>query len=111
MTRLPLRVAQASEMLQRKINEIFNGLPNVFAITDDILNVQYNPNDKECDRTLRKVMQKCCQENIQLNKNQIHFRHAKIPFFQEVISRKDTKMKPQEVAQTKQSVLLLTKKS
>ena len=51
--RLPLGAAPAGYMLQRKIDEIFKDLPNVFGISDDILVVGYdikqNRIDLECN--------------------------------------------------------------
>ena len=38
---LPFGAAPAGDMFQRKIDEIFKDLPNVFGIADDILAVGY----------------------------------------------------------------------
>ena len=38
---LPFGVALADNMFQRKIDEIFNNMPNVFGIADDILMIGY----------------------------------------------------------------------
>ena len=44
-------------MFERKINEIFKGLPNIFGISDDILLVGYDDDHKDCDRKLWLVME------------------------------------------------------
>ena len=72
--RLPFGVGPAGD--KWKANEIFKGLPNVFDIADGILIVGYNADYRDHDRTLRQVMQVCCQENLNLNK--CHFRCWKI---------------------------------
>ena len=44
-------------MFQRKIDESFNDMPNVFGITDDILVVGYEDNDKDHNKTVQKLLQ------------------------------------------------------
>ena len=43
-------------MFQRKIDEIFKGLLNVFGVADDILIVGYDADDKDHDRTQKQMM-------------------------------------------------------
>ena len=43
-------------MFQRKIDEIFKDLPNVFGITDDFLVVDYYRDSKDHDDTLQRVL-------------------------------------------------------
>ena len=43
-------------MLQKKVDEIFEDLPNVFGIADDILIVGYDDYSRDYDRSLRQVM-------------------------------------------------------
>ena len=50
--RLPFGAAPAGDMFQRKIDEIFKDLPNVFGIADDILVVRYDIDGKDHDDTL-----------------------------------------------------------
>ena len=50
--KLPFGVALAGDMYQRKINEIFKGLPNIFGKAYDILIVGYDDNGRYDDRTL-----------------------------------------------------------
>ena len=78
ITRLPFRVAPASDIFQRKIDIIFRVLPNVFGIVDDILIVGYDDDNKCHDRTLRQVMQVCHFNNVNLHKNECHFREDTI---------------------------------
>ena len=49
---LPFGAALAGDMFQRKIDEIFKDLPNVFGIADDILAVGYDDDGKDHDDTL-----------------------------------------------------------
>ena len=74
-------------MFQCKIDKIFNDIPKVFGIADDILVIGYDKDGADHDRAVYKVL-KCCQDvNLKLNKDKCHFRCTSIPFFGEVVSR------------------------
>ena len=53
-------------MFQRKIDEIFKDLTNVFGIADDILAVGYDQSGKDHDNTLWKVLQACRHIKLKL---------------------------------------------
>ena len=74
-------------MFQWKIGEIFNDIPNVFGITDDILVVGYEDDGRDPNKTVQKVLQRCREVNLKLNKDRCHFRCTSVPFFGEVILR------------------------
>ena len=61
-TRLPFGVVPVGEMFQWNIDNIFEELPNVFSIADDILIVGYHTNGRDHNRTMRPVMKICCQK-------------------------------------------------
>ena len=50
--RLPLGTALVGYMLQKKIDELFKGVPNVFDIADDILIAGYDEGDKDHDEVI-----------------------------------------------------------
>ena len=60
-------------MFQRKIDEIFKELPNVFATDDDILVVGYEADGTDHDKTVWRMLQKYGQVNLKLNKDKCHF--------------------------------------
>ena len=60
-------------------------LPNLFSTADDTLNVGYDEDGIEHDRTLCKVLQICRKENLKFNKDKCHFRCNGIPFLREII--------------------------
>ena len=74
-------------MFQRKIDEIFNDMPNVFGITDDLLIVRYEDDGRDHDDIVQKVLQRCRKVNLKINKDKCHFRCISVLFFGEVISR------------------------
>ena len=52
-----------------KMDELFQGLPSVFGISDDILIAGFNDMGRDYDATLNKVLRICRQASLQLNKD------------------------------------------
>ena len=84
-------------MFQCKIDEIFNDMPNVFGIADDILAIGYNDDGTDHDAMVYKVLQRCKEVNLKLNKEKCHFRCTSIPFFGEVIFRRGVQSDLQKI--------------
>ena len=80
----PFGAAPAGDMFQRKSDEIFKKLPNVFSIADGILVVGYASNGKDYDETIQRVLQICRWINLKLNIDKCHFRCSSIPFLGEI---------------------------
>ena len=55
-------------MFQKKMDEMFNGLANVFGIGDEILNTGFGDQGKDHSDTFGKVLQVYRQGNLKLNK-------------------------------------------
>ena len=60
-------------MFQRKIDEIFKDMPNVFSIADDILVAGYEADGKDHDKTVWRVLQRCRQVNLKLSEDKVSF--------------------------------------
>ena len=71
-------------------------MPNVFGIVGDILVVGYNDNGRDHDGTVCKVLQRCSEVNLKLNKDKCYFRCTSVPFFREIISRNGVQPDPQK---------------
>ena len=80
-----------------KIDKIFNDMPNVFSIADDILVIGYGKDRADHDKAVCKVLKWCQDVNLKLNKEKCHFRCKSIPFFGEIVSRQDIQPNPQKV--------------
>ena len=93
---LPFGAAQASDMFQRKIDRIFNDIPNIFGIADDILVIGYDKDGAD-HKAVYNVLSQCQDVNLKLNKDKCHFRCTSIPFFGEVVSRQEVQSDPQKV--------------
>ena len=83
-------------MFQHKIDKIFNNIPNVFGIADDILIIGYDKDGTDHDRAVYRVLRHCRDVNLKLNKDKCHFRCTSIPFFSEVVSRDGLQPDPHE---------------
>ena len=70
-----------------KINEIFNDMPNVFGIVDDIFIIGYDKDRADHDEAVYSVLRQCQEVNLKLNKDNCHFKCTSIPFFGKVLSR------------------------
>ena len=84
-------------MFQHKIDEIFNDMPNVFGIADDILVIGYDKYGTDHDEAVYKVLRQHQDVNLKLNKDKCHFRCMSIPFFGEVMSREGIQPDPQKI--------------
>ena len=56
--RLPFGAAPAGNMFQKKIDELFNDIPNVFGIADDNLIEGFNEDSMDHDVRLEQVLQR-----------------------------------------------------
>ena len=81
-------------MFQCKIDEIFNDMPNVFGIADDILVIGYNKDGADHDEAVYNVLRWFQDVNLKLNKEKCHFRCTSIPFFGEVVLREGVQPDP-----------------
>ena len=84
-------------MFQCKIDEIFSDMPNIFGIMNDILVIGYDDDGTDHDAMVHKVLQRCKEVNLKLNKEKCHFRCTSIPFFGEVILRRGVQPGPQKI--------------
>ena len=78
---LPFGAALVGNMFQRKINEIFNDISNVFGIADDILLIGYDKDEADHNKAVYNVLSQCQNVNLKLNKDKCHFRCTSIQFF------------------------------
>ena len=79
--------ALAGDMFQCKIDEIFNDMPNVFGIADDIFVIGHGKSGADHDEAVYSVLRQCQDVNLKLSKEKCHFRCTSIPFFGKVVLR------------------------
>ena len=61
---LPFGAALADDMFQRKIDETFKELPNMFGITGDIVVLAYDDGGRDHNNTVQKVLLICTNVNL-----------------------------------------------
>ena len=54
--RLPFGAVPVGKMFQHKINEIFNDMPNLFGIADEILVIGYDKDGVDHDKAVYSVL-------------------------------------------------------
>ena len=92
---LPFGAVPVGNMFQ--IDKIFNDMPNVFGIADNILVIGYNKNRADHNEAVYSVLKWCQDVNLKLNKEKCHFSCTSILFFGEVVSREAVQPDPQKV--------------
>ena len=83
-------------MFQQKIDEIFNDMAHVFGIADNILVAGYDTDGKGHDDTVQRVLHRCRETNLKLNKERCHFSCTSVPF-REVNTRNGVQLDPQKI--------------
>ena len=82
--RLLFGMKVSSEIFQRKLNECLAGLSNVVCIADDIL--VFGKNTEEHNEMLQKLLLRCSEKNIKLNKEKCVFNTSTIEFLGHVMA-------------------------
>ena len=85
------------DMFQCKIDEIFNDMPTVFGIADNILVIGYDKGGADHNKAVYSVLRWCQDVNLKLNKDKCHFRCMSIPFFGKVVPREGIQPDPQKI--------------
>ena len=107
---MPFGAALAGDMFQWKIDKIFNDMPNVFGIADDILVLGYDNDGTDHNAAVYNVLRQCQDVNLKLNKEKCHFRCTSIPFFGEVVSKRRSPTRSMEDQSTDQNASTKNKK-
>ena len=95
--RVPFRAALGGDIFQKKIDILFNGMPNGFCIAYDILIAGFDEWGKDQNLTLGTVLQACMQMNLKFSKDKHLVRCTGNPFFGEVISCQDGSLDPRKI--------------
>ena len=88
--RLPFRISASSDLFQMKVNEIFEGLPGVAAINDDIL--IYGHTRDEHDRNLRNILDRAQEKGIPFNPDKMKIGVKELLFFGHLVTDEGLKI-------------------
>ena len=87
-----LKLAPVDDVFQKKTDELFSGMPNIFGIADNTLIAGFDEPGTDHNATLDKVLRICRQGNMKLNNDKCLFRCISILFFGEVISQQSVSL-------------------
>ena len=99
--RLPFGTSASSEIFQYRLHVALEGLPGVLCVADDIV-VYGNGATTEAalvdhDSNLEKLLERCVQQHIKLNKDKSFFRAEEIPFLGFQVTSEGLKPDPTKV--------------
>ena len=99
--RLPFGLCTAPEEFQQRLNHALEGLKGIRTIHDDILVFGEGSTEDETlvdhDRNLRSLMQRCCEQNVKLNKAKVKLRCEEVPFLGHLITKDGLKADPAKI--------------
>ena len=76
-TVMPFGITVAGDTFQRKLDQYFGKIDNVIIITDDIMVVGNQQNDRDHDIALTNLLETARRSNIHLNYDKLHIRQQK----------------------------------
>ena len=82
-TVMPFGATVASDVFQRKLDQCFGHLQNVIVIADDIMVVGNQPNHKDHNLALTKLLNTARKCNVCLNYDKLQYKQKEIDFFGE----------------------------
>ena len=86
--RLPFGVNVSGDAVQRKTDEIYNPLPNVIGITDDIIIWGDKEDGYDHDAALAHFLQVICENELHINFDKIQCKTTEVTFFGETYTTK-----------------------
>ncbi|KAI2650239.1 Retrovirus-related Pol polyprotein from transposon 17.6 [Labeo rohita] len=98
--RLPFGIVSAQDVFQQKIDEIYEGLPGVVAIVDDVL--VYGKTKEEHDRNLRSMLERSRKKGVCLNPEKRTVCVPEVSYFGHRLTPDGIKPDPQKVAAIKE---------
>ena len=82
-TVMPFGATIAHNVFQRKLDQCFGHLQNVIVIADDIIVVGKQPNHKDHDLALTKLLNTARECNVCLNYDKLQYKQKEVDFFGE----------------------------
>ena len=80
---MPFGATVVCDVFQRKLDQCFGHLQNVIVIADDIMVVGKQPNHKDHDIALTKLLNTARECNVNLNYNKLQYKQEEVDFFGE----------------------------
>ena len=83
-TVMPFGATVVGDVFQRKLDQCFGQLPNVIVIADDIMIVGKQPDHKDHNIALTKLLNTARKCNICLNYDKLQYKQREVDFFGEM---------------------------
>ena len=80
---MPFGISVAGDVFQRKIHTIFNNLPQVAYIADDMIVVGYKEDHSNHDEAFSKLLHTAQKNNVKLNYDKLQYKQTQVDFFGE----------------------------
>ena len=93
--RMPMGIKSAPEVYQQRMEHVFDGLPGVKVIIDDLL--IHECNTAEHDTRLRAVLQRSRDSNLPLKKSKCHIQQNEVKIHGHVFSKDGLRTDPEKV--------------
>ena len=94
--RLPFGLNSSQDEFQRRIDEIYEGLPGIVTIVDDLL--VFGATREEHDSNLHKVMQRSRERGVKLNIDKLEVGVPEVRYFGHILSDQGLKPDPDKIA-------------
>ena len=98
---MPFGLSSASEVFQRKMHEVIEGLQGVEVIADDFIVVGFGDTEEQApqdhDKNLHVFLPRCIERNIHLNPAKTRLRLPEVPFIGHVATADGLCVDPKKV--------------
>ena len=95
-SRLPFGISIASEIFQRKMHELIEGLQGVEVIADDFL--VYGKNEKAHDMHLHAFLRRCEERNVVLSDEKLKLKSSEVPFIGHMATPEGLMAAPEKIS-------------
>ncbi|KAK3084719.1 hypothetical protein FSP39_017965 [Pinctada imbricata] len=93
--RLPFGITSASEVFSKRLQDLMKDLPGVECLVDDIL--VHGATNHEHDENVTRMLERCREINLKLNRNKIELRVPEVRYVGHVISKDGLKVDNEKV--------------
>ena len=94
-TRMPFGISSASEVFQKKNEAVFEGIPGIHIVADDIIIASSTV--QEHDHILRQVLERAKERNVRFNFNKLQLRVPQVRYLGTIITADGMKPDPDKV--------------
>ena len=99
--RMPYGISPAPEYFEMKLDQNLQELPGIYRIADDLLITGQGDTmedaDKDHDANLVRLLQRCREKNIRLNKAKFDFKCQQVTFIGHLLSSEGVKPDPRKI--------------